>query len=686
MCIDYARKEEVISTGVIPNPVNHCMIGSWRGQAPPLHFSKESAGFEQHDESIPVRAQLSFFMPHCSGIGNSAGICYSDGEQNVYILVKNPGGLLPFERKQKANMAKTVLQEQQRDLLQQERQIANELQTCLFGFEGADAYAATLRQVASALDDLFLLVIVGEFNAGKSACINALLHANVLEEGVVPTTTQITMLRHGEQHEQRQRDNSLLELHYPADFLEDISIVDTPGVNAILREHERLTEEFVPRSDLILFVTSVDRPFTQSERMFLERIRNWGKKVIIVLNKIDMLQTPEALIEVVTFVRENCKNLLGFQPEIFPVSALRAQQARTAIGLSAVELWESSRFGPLEEYLFHTLDEQERVRLKLLSPLGVMQRLLNEAQRSVGERANLLAEDARTVATIEEQLRLYEEDMETNFSHRLGEIENIVLEMRERGDRFFDNTIRLGRIFDLLQTQRIRNEFEQEVIGDSASHIDETVQSLIDWLVEHEHRLWQDVMEYLDRRSQVSARRDSEMVGSVGRQFDYNRRTLLQSVARTATKVVQTYDRQAEAQNLSEDLRTAVAQTALASAGGIGLGAAIVAIAGAAAIADVTGVIAGITLISLGLYIIPSRRINAKRSFNDKMQELRTRLHNAMNEQFQKELNNAINRVRDAIAPYTRFVRAEQMKTAAMQEQLTHLSKEVMRLRNTIER
>ncbi len=602
------------------------------------------------------------------------------------MLAKNPGDLLPFERKQKANMAKTVLQEQQRDLLQQERQIANELQTCLFGFEGADAYGATLRQVANALDELFLLVIVGEFNAGKSACINALLHANVLEEGVVPTTTQITWLRYGEQHEQRQRDNSLVELHYPADFLQDISIVDTPGVNAILREHERLTEEFVPRSDLILFVTSVDRPFTQSERTFLERIRNWGKKVIIVLNKIDILQTPEALMEVVTFVRENCKNLLDFQPEIFPVSALRAQQARTAIGLSAVELWESSRFGPLEEYLFHTLDEQERVRLKLLSPLGVMQRLLNEAQRSVGQRANLLTEDARTVTTIEEQLRLYEEDMETNFSHRLGEIENIVLEMRERGDRFFDNTIRLGRIFDLLQTQRIRNEFEQEVIGDSASHIDETVQSLIDWLVEHEHRLWQDVMEYLDRRSQVSVRRDNEMVGSVSRQFDYNRRTLLQSVARTATKVVQTYDRQAEAQNLSEDLRTAVAQTALASAGGIGLGAAIVAIAGAAAVADVTGLIAGITLISLGLYIIPSRRTHAKRNFNDKMQELRTRLHNAMNEQFHKELNNAINRVRDAIAPYTRFVRAEQKKTAAMQEQLTHLSNQVIRLRNTIER
>jgi small GTP-binding protein len=583
-------------------------------------------------------------------------------------------------------MARVVLQEQQRELLRQERRMARELQACLVGFEGADAYAGTLRQVTDSLDEMFLLVVVGEFNAGKSACINALLHDNVLEEGVVPTTTQIVIMRYGEQREQYQRERALLELHYPADFLQDISIVDTPGTNAILREHERLTEEFIPRSDLILFITSVDRPFTESERAFLERIRTWGKKVIIVLNKIDLLPTAQGLAEVEAFVRDNCRRLLGFQPEIFPVSALQAQQARTAMGHQAVELWQSSRFGPLEDYLFRTLDEQERVRLKLLSPLGVMQRLLAEAQRSVGQRAGLLAEDARTVSTIDEQLQLYAQDMEQDFTHRLGEIENIVLEMRERGDRFFDTTIRLGRIFDLLQAQRIREEFEREVTGDSAARIDGAVEGLIDWLVEHDHRLWQDVMEYLDRRSQVSARRESEMVGSVSRQFDYNRRALLQSVARTATTVVQTYDRQAEAQQLSTDLRTAVAQTALAGAGGIGLGAVIVAVAGAAAAADITGIIAGITLVSLGLYILPARRKRAKRNFNEKMQELRSRLHHAMNEQFHKELNNSLNRVRDAIAPYTRFVRAEQQKTAEMQERLARLSTDVAQLRETIER
>jgi 50S ribosomal subunit-associated GTPase HflX len=117
-------------------------------------------------------------------------------------------------------MARVVLQEQQRRLLQQERQIASELQTCLVGFEGADAYAATLRQVTDALDDLFLLVIVGEFNAGKSACINALLHEHVLEEGAIPTTHEITIVRYGRKNEQHQRDKALLEVLYPADFLQ----------------------------------------------------------------------------------------------------------------------------------------------------------------------------------------------------------------------------------------------------------------------------------------------------------------------------------------------------------------------------------------------------------------------------------------------------------------------------------
>ena len=67
----------------------------------------------------------------------------------------------------------------------------------------------------------------------------------------------------------------------------------TDGGNAIIRQHEQLTQDFVPRSDLVIFITSADRPFTESERTFMQRIREWGKKVVILLNKTDLLEDAE---------------------------------------------------------------------------------------------------------------------------------------------------------------------------------------------------------------------------------------------------------------------------------------------------------------------------------------------------------------------------------------------------------
>jgi small GTP-binding protein len=582
-------------------------------------------------------------------------------------------------------MAHVILQEKQRELLQQERQLASDLKSCLLAFEEANTYAAALQQATLALDELFLLVVVGEFNAGKSACVNALLHSEVLEEGVIPTTHQVTILRYGSEQAQLMREQGLLELVYPADFLRDISIVDTPGVNAVLLEHQRLTEEFVPRSDLILFITSVDRPFTQSERVFLEHIRAWGKKIVILLNKIDLLHRPGELDKVVGFIRENCKQLLGFQPDIFPISARLAAQSRDAKGHQAIELWKQSRVDRLETYLFRSLDETERIRLKLLSPLGVMQRVLTETQNAVEQRAQLLAEDARTVATIEDQLRLYGEDMQQNFYHRLNEIENVVINMRMRGDRFFQDTIRLTRLFDLLRGEQLRSTFESEVLGDSAVHIEQAVQEIIEWLAEQEHRLWQNVMDYLDRRRQVSLRREEKMVGSVGRQFDYNRRVLLQSVAQTVNGVITTYNPQAETRQLSLDMRNTVAQMAVAGVGGIGLGALIATVVGGTLAADFTGLVAGTVLIGLGLGILPLKRERAQQNFDAKMEELQRRLHQTLLEQFHKELSNSIQRIKDTLAPYTRFVRAEQEKINTIREQAGQLAEGIHALKGKIE-
>src|SRR4051794_17764957 len=227
-------------------------------------------------------------------------------------------------------MLRRILNRNQDELLAENRRLVADLQQALARFDASAEDQATLKRSALQLDELFLLVVAGEFNAGKSAFINALLGDRILEEGVTPTTTHVHAIKHGATLSRTPLESALDVLTAPVELLRDINIVDTPGTNAIHREHEAITREFVPRSDMVLFVTSADRPFTESERGFLQGIRDWGKKIVIVINKIDTVETEEDIGRITGFVAENAKLLLGFPPEIFPVAARLALRAKTA--------------------------------------------------------------------------------------------------------------------------------------------------------------------------------------------------------------------------------------------------------------------------------------------------------------------------------------------------------------------
>ena len=96
---------------------------------------------------------------------------------------------------------------------------------------GEDKDLVLLDDQLFQLDDLFLVVIAGEFNSGKSAFINALLGDAVLDTGVTPTTADVTILRYGEQKQTSRTEKGQLVVELPNTLLEDLSIVDTPGTN-----------------------------------------------------------------------------------------------------------------------------------------------------------------------------------------------------------------------------------------------------------------------------------------------------------------------------------------------------------------------------------------------------------------------------------------------------------------------
>jgi small GTP-binding protein len=557
-----------------------------------------------------------------------------------------------------------ILTDAQENLLKDSRNLLNDLRASLIQFGATPEDYETLADSIRQLDELFLLVVVGEFNSGKSAFINALLGQKLLKEGVTPTTTHINVLKFGETQERRVENETTHTLTAPVELLAELNIVDTPGTNAIIRQHETITQQFIPRSDLVLFVTSADRPFTESERQFLEKIRDWGKKVLIVLNKIDLFQSQDELDQVVAFISENARALVGITPEIFPVSARLALRSK----LGEPELWEASRFETLEKYIHDTLDEKGRLSLKFLNPLGVGSHLVNKYLDITGSRLELLKTDSVVLQDIDSQLALYQQDMHRDFEFRMSDIDNVLYEMEQRGSDYFDETLRLARVLDLLNKSRIQKEFEQRVVADVSQRIDTKVNELIDWLVEANLHQWQAVMEHIaDRRRQYEQR----IIGdAAGGSFHYDREKLIDGVGREAQRVVEGYDREAEARLMAEGAQTAVAALAATEVGAVGLGTLIVVLATTAA-ADATGIILASLVALLGLFIIPARKRAAKAELRQKIANLRQQLMHSLRTQFEHEMERGILNIKDAISPYSRFVRSEQGKLEDVQSQLS---------------
>lgn len=581
-------------------------------------------------------------------------------------------------------MLKRFLTSQEEELLKAERRTLTALRGPLASLDAAPDDLQVLDRSLLQLDELFLLVIVGEFNSGKTAFINALLGERFLTEGVTPTTAAIHVIRYGDEAliqpgaatPYGPGDKDIVVVNYPVEWLRDINIVDTPGTNAVIRKHEQITSEFVPRADLILFVTSADRPFTESERQFIERIRDWGKKVVFVVNKID-IHEAEDLDSVLGFVKENAAKLLGREPIVFGVSSRQARQAKTTTDADErTRLWAASRFEALERYILDTLDEKERLRLKLANPLGVAQKLVEKYISVAEARRELLKDDVKTVRTIEGQLGAYEGDMRREFKYHLSHVDNVLYGMAQRGDNFFDETIRIQRILDLMNADRVRGMFEREVIADTPAQVEHQTRDLIDWMVDQDYRQWQSVMEYLNKRI---ARHEGAIVGQVGGAFEVNRQELIQSVGRSAREVVATYDHAAEARDLGDSVQRAVAQTALVEVGAIGLGAILVKVL-AVTLADVTGVLFAGAIAALGFYIIPNKRRRAKLDLQDKINDLREKLASALTGQFDAQLERSLKSIRDAMRPYTRFVETQQASLADTEKALAGARDELQTL------
>jgi small GTP-binding protein len=283
-------------------------------------------------------------------------------------------------------------------------------------------------------EERFSLVVLGEFNHGKSTFINALLGESLLPVGITPTTAVLAQIRHGtivraeavyESGARRAIDPARLgdwltvegaagrrpdaaeagdnlshiDITHPAPLLEDqVTIVDTPGVNDINEQRAEITYGYVPRADAVLFLLDSGQILTASERQFLEEriLRSSRDRLVFVVTKADLLD-PHDLEEALSFARKHLAGIVA-DPVVFPISAKRALAGDRVAG----------RLEPLLTHLRLSLGVERR-RLLFDHALNDATRLAGFVRQSLGMRRRSLElpidELAERVGRAQERLK-----------------------------------------------------------------------------------------------------------------------------------------------------------------------------------------------------------------------------------------------------------------------------------------
>ena len=242
----------------------------------------------------------------------------------------------------------------------------------------------------------FQLAVLGQFKRGKSTVLNAFLGKSVLPIGVVPVTAIPTFLESatalkirvaylsGEVEEFEPKSTEALrekltvfvteeanprnflniarvDVFLPAELLErGVVLIDTPGVGSTHRHQTAAADAILPECDAALFVVSADPPITEIEIEYLARIRQTVVRLIVVLNKIDVIE-PQEREKAATFLR-NALVDHGLDP-LTPIFSVSARDALRAKESGDAEAFAASGFGELEKHLVQFLANEKRETL-----------------------------------------------------------------------------------------------------------------------------------------------------------------------------------------------------------------------------------------------------------------------------------------------------------------------------------
>ena len=608
-------------------------------------------------------------------------------------------------------------------IINEEKDLLSQILAFLEGACSQLEEMSLLQDALTQLDEPFLLVVVGEFNSGKTAVINALLGEKLLAEGILPTTNEINVLKYGDQSE--TEEDGLTVRNLPVPLLKTLSIVDTPGTNVILERQQRLTEEYVPRADLILFVMSADRPLTESEVTFLKYIRKWGKKVVFVINKVDILANTVEAQEVAEFVKNNAMRLLGVDnPRVLTVSARGAMEAKLkASNLSRSATWSNSQFETLEQFIYDYLvgsgDKRlpgERARLKLQTPLFIADALLGAAKQVLANELEVAQQDSSTIALVKCQLADYRREMEREGMVQRQEVDAIVGSSVKRVASVVDSTLQLSNVEAVTSylfgkgdstalpvAKRLR---EDAGAGgeDAASALRGLIREYNSWVVGNCRRQLDNYREFAERRAVALGKTlETLMLGSnktdfvsdpeARRKWREARDAATAEELALATAAVETFTPQSPSTNstgdalmlasgldptasaamLEEEVRTAVLGTAGTAAGAGAFGVVLTTVL-PTTLEDLLALALAGAIGYASVLSLPLRRAEAKRKLEQAAQKTAQEVQTAMKSDLSMALSKLEEEVGNMVSPLEALAGAEIASIEAAQKKCMSLS------------
>jgi len=474
-------------------------------------------------------------------------------------------------------------------------------------------FAAELRRPTPALDSLhglltnirepLLFVAVGEVKAGKSSLINALFGQEIAKADVLPATDRVCIFRYGKEEKQIEVSPKLVESHLPVDFLRDFNIVDTPGTNTMVAEHQTITENFVPRADLILFVFSVVNPWTQSAWDFLKLVqKKWLKNVVFVLQQAD-LRDPKEVEVIRRHLQETALDRLGVHLPVFAVSARKALLSRTS-AVDKDRLWTESQFGPLEEQINLIVSEASAAMLKFRSAHQTGRVMFDEIRAELQNSMEIIERDEKRLARVNQFIESRQEQTARQISGLLRDVEKVCRDCINEGYQLLESKLSFWRTWRLLwDRSNWQREFQMELEMKLRQRVQPEVEHAVQMLEVDLRGVWPQLNETLDTFVTSDLR---EQAPRTIHDFAQQRRELLQAVHLALIERVSGKSLEDRLAQLFTETSTRLRVPAgVAAASGL---IALIAAMSSAAVADITGILAASAAVTGSVVVFRQRR------------------------------------------------------------------------------